>query len=352
MPPSFNLCSPSHRLTAVLVLLLTAAVPAQPPARTSLSDPGIHYTVPVKPYVVLRRGPVEAVVVDNRAIDDAVLPGHRAGYHGIASLKHSRQGRNLFVPAYAGLNFEHILDGTWQERTVLFEPRNAPMELRVINGYTAELWQAPTPHYALESCHRFELLEDGMIEVTFECIPRKETWKHDYLQLFWACYIDRPESLDIHFLGRPERMGDEPVSWIRGITPRHGELATHRALRDQREFRHVEPFPLELPFGFSRFRFAEPWSYGCCRGMAFVQFFRPQDQVRLTQSPSGGGEGCPAWDFQWFIEKPKVGQRYQLLMRAFYTPLPDHGFNPSAPDPSWLRAVKSKKFLGQSFENP
>src|SRR5437899_4180141 len=40
-------------------------------------------------YAVLRCGPLEAVIVDNAAIDDAVLPGHRAGYHALASLKHT-----------------------------------------------------------------------------------------------------------------------------------------------------------------------------------------------------------------------------------------------------------------------
>jgi hypothetical protein len=98
-------------------------------------------------------------------------------------------------------------------------------------------------------------------------------------------------------------------------------LATHRARNDQREFVHDAAFPLELPFGFSRLRYAEPWYFGVCRGLAFVQMFRPQDGVRLTQSPSGGGRGCPAWDFHWFIEKPRVGQRYQLVMRAAYAPV-------------------------------
>ena len=89
--------------------------------------------------------------------------------------------------------------------------------------------------------------------------------------------------------------------------------------------RTTAAFPLELPFGFSRLRYAEPWYFGVCRGMAFVQMFRAQDAVRLTQSPSGGGSGCPAWDFQWFIEKPRVGQRYQLVMRAAYVPVDGPG---------------------------
>ena len=74
------------------------------PARTSLSDPTLRFTPSPKPYVVLRCGPLTAVVVDNQAVDDEVLPGHRAGYSGLGALRHERQERNLFVPAYAGLN--------------------------------------------------------------------------------------------------------------------------------------------------------------------------------------------------------------------------------------------------------
>ncbi len=312
---------------ALLVLVGAVLRSAEPPTPsvanrgvTTLADPGLRYAVPEKAYVVLRRGNLEVVVVDNRAVDDAVLPGHMAGYHGIAALRHVRQPRNLFVPAVAGLNFEHIHDGTVQSRSVLFEPRQAPMELRVIDEHTAELYQAPTPHWGLESCMRYELSPDGMIEMTFECIPRRDTFKNGYIGLFWASYIDRPESLDIHFRGIPEDRSSEE-GWVRGVTPAHGTLATHRGANDRRVFAHDSTFPLELPFGFSRFRYAEPWYLGMCRGMAWIQVFRPEDRVWLTQSPSGGGAGCPAWDFQWFIAEPNVGERYQLKMRAVYLPL-------------------------------
>ena len=46
----------------------------------------------------------------------------------------------------------------------------------------------------------------------------------------------------------------------------------------------------------------------------------PEDQVRLTQSPSGGGKGNPAWDFQFLISDYEIGQRYQYQLRALVVP--------------------------------
>jgi hypothetical protein len=309
-------------LGLVLLSLHSVVVAAEELASlTTLSDRELKYSVPKKPYVLLRRGPIDLIVVDNRAVDDDVLHDHKAGYSGVAQLTHNQRRENLFVPQYAGLNFEHIHDGTAQDRTILYEPRNFPMELRVINEHAAELYQKPTPNWSLESCTRYALLEDGTIEMTFECIPRRDGFEHDYIGLFWANYIHQPESLDIHFVGVGEGATHSP-SWIRGVTPEHGKLSTHLAQGDDRVFKFEKQFAaaLSLPFSHSQHRYSEPWYYGVSHGMAFVQMFRPVDQVRLTQSPSGGGSGNPAWDFQYFIERPAIGHRYQLRMRAMYLP--------------------------------
>ncbi|NLF07237.1 MAG: hypothetical protein GX594_04550 [Pirellulaceae bacterium] len=304
----------------ILVAFLSIrAIAAEPPALTSLSDTDVRYEVPKRPYVVLKRADLEAVVVDNRAVDDDVLPGHRAGYSGIASLKHAKQRENLFVPSYAGLNLEHIHDGTTQPPKILYEPRYVPMELRVIGPSIVELYQKPTPTYGLESCARYELLEDGAIEMTFECIPRRRSFKNNYIGLFWASYIRQPESIDIHFKGRD---ADQPADprWIRGVTPESGRFSTHLGADDRREFVHDPDFPLKLVFNYSPYRYSKPWYYGVSNGMALVYVFRPQDQIRLTQSPYGGGSGNPAWDFQFFIPDYEVGKRYQMVMRTLYLP--------------------------------
>lgn len=300
-----------------------------------MGNPAIRYTRPEKPYALLKRGAIEAVVVDNSAVDDTVLSDHRAGYSGIALLRHARRRENLFVPAYAGLNFEHILDGTaHSDRSIQFEPRNHPMELRLINRHTVELYQPPTFHHALESCQRYELLSDGTIELTIEVIARRPSFRNGYINLFWASYINQPESLDIHFRGVPAaghvevlpdaNQGSAQPAWIRGITPAHGELSTHISTSDTRRFPHDEPFPLTLVHSLSNHRYTESWYFGVSHGMAFVQMFRPGDQVRITQSPSGGGKRNPAWDFQYFIPAYEPGRLYRFVMRAAYLPYESH----------------------------
>lgn len=319
-----NTLSPVTLLVVALSLVArpsasSIAADKEAPAVTSLSRTDLKWSVPENGYHVLQRGDVRAVIVDNGAVDDHVLPGHRAGYSGVASLTHAQQDASLFVPPYAGLNYEHIHDGTTQPRDVLFEPRRAPMQLRVIDQHTVELYQAATPTWKLASVLRYQMLEDGTLEMTLECIPRGETFRNGYVGLFWASYIHQPESLDIHFLGQPST-GDGPSGWIRGVTPQHGVLSTHPAHDDTRVFKHDEDFPLTLAFNRSKHHYVEPWYYGVSHGMAFVQMFRPGDEIRLTQSPSGGGKGNPAWDFQFFIPDYKVGNRYQKVMRAAYVP--------------------------------
>ncbi len=289
------------------------------PKLTTLSDALLKYEKTDSHYVVLKRGDVTAVIVDNHAVDDDVLPGHRAGYSGVASLTHTNRSESIFVPSYAGLNFEHIHDGTLQDRKILFEPRHAPMELRLIDAHTAELYQPPTPHYGLESCHRYRLLKDGTIEMTFECIPRRATFKNGYVGLFWASYIHQPASLDIHFRGRHVDRHDK-TQWVRGVTPSHGVLSTHVGRHDDRHFPHDDDFPLTLVFNRSKYRFDEPWYFGVNHSMALALMFPPAEQPRPPQPPSGGGRGNPAWDFQYFLPNYKVDRRYQTIMRAQFLP--------------------------------
>lgn len=293
--------------------------PLEAPGVTSLTNAKVKFRALKGSHVTLKRGPITAVIANNQAIDLPHLPGHRARYNGVASLTHTKQARNLFVPAYAGLNFEHIHDGTTKNLKNKFEPREFPMQLRQIDEHTIEVYQAPTGHWKLESCGRYQLLEDGTIEYTFECIPRALAYERGFIGLFWASYLDKPEKKSIHFAGRAatEKVG----RWVEGVTPAHGVDATHPPVSFPMPYPKVDhDFPLTLVNHPSRHRYVMPFYYGVSRGMAFVQIFRERDGIWFAQSPSGGGEGNPAWDFQWFIQKPKVDEAYGIVMRAAYLP--------------------------------
>ena len=247
-------------------------------------------------YIVLQREGVRAVIVNNDPVNDAVLPEHQMGYSGVASL--TRNGKpSPFVPFYSGLNFEYIFDGMKKPMDVFYEPRRAGMEIRREGDYAAILHQPPTQNWGLESWLRYEIVEDGAIEMKYECIPRAWSFRNGYIGVFFSNYMHKPESPDINFPGCSDGASDQTPQWIRAMSTEHGKSATHRSITDKNEYRRESDFPLPLVFNFSQYRYSEPWYYGISNGMAFVLIFREQDQIRFTQSPSGGGEGNPAWGF-------------------------------------------------------
>jgi len=308
-------------LTAMLGLpMIEAAEPVlQAPGVTSLTNQGVVYTEIETHYVKIQRGEVTAIIVDNAAIDIPALPKHRAGYNGVASLTHGKRDINLFVPGIAGLNFEHIHDGTTAALKEKFEPRKFPIQIRRVNDYTVELYQPPTGNWKLESCGRYTLLTDGTIEYTFECIPRGNDYAKGFIGLFWASYIHQPEEKAIHFLGRRQGTGD-PTRWIKAVSPKHGVASTHPPNNYPWNIEIEDTFPLTLVGNQSPFEHTVPWYFGVSHGMALALMFRPEDRIWLAQSPSGGGNGNPAWDFQWFIPDVQIGCAYGFTMRASYLP--------------------------------
>lgn len=330
------------RLVMMLALLtfVSSSARGQQVGRTSLTDPKVKYRLPDVHYVILQRGDVQAIIVDNSAVDIPILPGHRSGYNGVASLSHKARPENLFVPSLAGLNFEHIHDGTAEGLVEKFEPRRFPMQLRQINRHTVEVYQPPTGNWKLESCGRYELLEDGTIEYSFECIPRANDYRRNFIGLFWASYIHQPEDKAIHFEGRRAGTNEAP-GWIKAVTPKHGIDSTHRPAGTS--LPPVESdFPLTLVNHPSAFEYTQPWYYGVSHDMAFVMMFRQQDHLWMAQSPSGGGNGNPAWDFQWFIADPQIGKSYGFVMRAAWLPFIDHQQIESATKPHRTELNESK----------
>jgi hypothetical protein len=304
----------------LLIWTLCGADPPESDKLTSLTDSSIRFTEPEQHFIEMQRGGVRIIVADNSALDAGPAKGHRAGYNGLALLERVDKPGNLLVPSVAGLNFEHIHDGTLAVNKERFEPRVAPMRLRVIDEFTVELHQPPTPNWRLESCGRYQLLPDGVIEYSFECIPRADTFSQDWMGLFWASYIHEPEEKAIHFLGHPAADAQASPRWLKTESPQHGVDSTHPPVGKLPDLKFDAEFSLTLANHPSRYVHTESWYYGVSHGQALVQMFRPRDRVWFAQSPTGGGPKNPAWDFQWFVDRPRAGRSYGFVMRAALVP--------------------------------
>lgn len=260
-------------------------------------------------------GELTAVIGDNEAYDD-----RRPGYNGIHRLVHrTLPDRSLF--GIAGLNFEHIFDGEQDqrslvsgEREIFFEPRNHPMTLRKIAADEAELHQAPTPTYHLESWTRFKLVPPHSIDFSFRCRPHQHAFRRDYIGLFWASYINAPENKSIYF--RDGR------GWVQLCTQEHNNQSTVRHVEDAIELTFADVPHQTLYKSLSPLRFSEPFYYGYFgQTHVMILMFDRSEGIRFSHSPSSGGPPSfpnPAWDFQFLVPQFEVGEHYDFRARLVY----------------------------------
>lgn len=126
---------------------------------------------------------------------------------------------------------------------------------------------------------------------------RGRTFRRGLLGLLWAAYIEQTEDVSNDFRGRAAAAADAPPERINGVTPRDGVEATQPPA-EATFFPTIDAdFRLTLANHPSRYVHTSSWYFGLWRGMAWVQVFRGRARIWLAQSPSGAGQGNPAWDF-------------------------------------------------------
>lgn len=270
--------------------------------------------------VRLQSDALQVVIADNEAYGTE----HRAGYSGVSELGlKSGDAKNLFVPPYAGLNFEHIFSGDaasfgWN----IFEPRRAPMQLARLSDTKVELRQDRTENWPLRSRLIYEVKGDA-IDFTYFGTPLEDAWqKHGYIGVFFASYIQAPEDMAILFIGRsrPGR-GDPRPRWIKHLPEKHGVAANHRPVGSTWDPQLDDGFNIDLVKGISDLEYLYPFYLGRSGENVFALMFdRPnqEGELRFAQSPSGGGKGNPAWDFVYFRRDYAVGREFSFRARAVY----------------------------------
>jgi hypothetical protein len=264
-------------------------------------------------HVTISAGDLTVTFADNSAFGEH----HRAGYNGIAELRHKEQPENVFVPLYAGFNLEHIFGGDRLEQ--LFEPRNHPMTPKQVSDRTVVLHQSPTPLSSVETTITFTVTPPHCIDIRVEHIAhKKDFFKHGYFGTFWASYINAPEDKHIYFVGTEP--GNEKPHWISAFSEKHGVRSTHLPVGETQNLFFAEDFNAALASHFSDYRFSQPLFYGHFRNMVLIFMFDRSEGIRFSQSPTGGGEKNPAWDFQFIVRNLEVGKPYSFRARLAYKP--------------------------------
>jgi len=103
----------------------------------------------------------------------------------------------------------------------------------------------------------------------------------------------------IQFIGRSRPgQGDKAPRWIKHLPPSHGVSASHRPAGSDWDPTFDEGFKITLASGFSDFEYLYPFYFGRSGDKVLVMMFEKAHdggEMRFAQSPSGGGDGNPAW---------------------------------------------------------
>ena len=192
------------------------------------------------------------------------------------------------------------------------------MEFKKVSATEAELHQPPTPTFFLESWTTFKLVEPHYVDFAFRCRPTQHAFKRGYIGLFWASYINAPDDKSMYFRGK--------TGWLQHCTPAHDVLSTVVHESNSFDMTFAREHRDCLYMNFSPLKFDLPFFYGLVRDMTMIVMFDRTQGVRLTHSPSGGGNNAerqttnPAWDFQFVLPKYEVNEDYGFKGRLVYRP--------------------------------
>lgn len=268
--------------------------------------------------------------------DNAALGIHRQGYNGIASLIPKTRGNNIFVPTYAGLNYETIsLAGLTPYHSGLkFEPRHEPMHIEKIDNNRVALVQPETSHAHVSARITFSTEEPYYLHQRIELVFHRRFCGADEKNTFsslWASYLHMPRDRNV-YMKLDERTPDLK-DWA-GVTKEDHSSQDYliRALPDDRELQAAEHLavmtsraplvpeqttpqalaPMELS---ARLSGPLRFYYGLCHdGLLFLMMFKQPEQFRFTYSPCGAGKQPawnPAWDYVLHLDDAELEKTYR-----------------------------------------
>jgi len=269
-------------------------------------------------------------------LDNAGNAGRDGG--GFNFLEHRLYpGRGLYRYSQVGLNFEHIFNGAAADRDIaMFTPRQDPNVLLKQGPRQATLhWPAADSSWGVDCAMTYTFAEPDAIDMEFTATPTRAVWPQGYLAFMWASYMNRTAGRPIHFWGTD---GGEP-GWVS-----FGEATDDAQGFETGTVAHagVEPLTFEPDSQHLNIaehpekRFVLPFYYGLLDGdhdlattgdrLAYILMFDQTEPIRfalwnfIRDEEGNPDPHSPAWDWQYVIRAPEVGERYGYKMRLVVTP--------------------------------
>ena len=257
--------------------------------------------------------------------DDIAFPFERAnGYNGVRQL-YSRRGpqENIFRSGLASsLNFEFIYDRTgrsmiprWLGGQLGTPP--TPSQLTRLGDNSLQLTTSIPEPRRIEVSTTFTLVPPHYIDLETTCVAHPGAFEGDWLGLFWASYIHKPEDKTTCFLGRPEEKG--PEEWTESLAEQPAEGPVFASEADT--LVEGEPDPEGRLFHNIRpARYVHPFFFGRWRNMMLELMFKSTESLRFALAPGGGGLTNPAWDFSILIKDCQPLTEYTFSARVVFKP--------------------------------
>ena len=263
--------------------------------------------------------------------------------NGLKDLKWKGISKSLFLPV--GFYFEHIFNGTVRDKDkALYAPHRSLCHAeRLGEDKYRMIWRAQENPWNMDCVETFTF-DESAIEMHFEVVLNSESCAPlGWISFMWASYVGGlAVERNIRFLGIEGGEIDRPISmsWTnfgREDAPVKTESGFKLGTRvgsirylATAERRPEEGAPTMNVFD-SSFLFTHPFYFGFLDAdgdfatesdtVVYVMMFDRADGIRLMEFDPNASTHSPAWDWQFDLRNPEVGQKYQYRARMLLIPL-------------------------------
>ena len=247
----------------------------------------------------------------------------------------SYPGANLYRDDAVGINFEHIFNGAKEQYDIsMFTPRQDSCHLKQVRENRYELhWPSKGSKWGMEARMVYDLSKEDQVDLVFECTPTVDLYSQRFAAMMWASYMHCTYDRKIHFWGTE---GDR-TGWVAfgEGTGKDFEVGTVSYTVVPNLPYEEEAQTLNL-IEHPKKKFITPFYYGLIDGdhdletisdkLLYLVLFDQTDPIRFamwnffTDETGDPDTHSPAWDWQYVIRDPEVGQSYGYRARVVVKP--------------------------------